>query len=516
MTNPSETESSLSKIFKGGSILFVGLILELFLSFAGKLIIARFLGPIDYGSVTLGLAIMTFTMSFVMLGLNSGIGRYLPRYTDPADRRGVLVSGFRTALITAIVVSVAFVSLAPWIARLVFGDSSLTPVFRIFGSIIPAAVLMRLSIGAIQGLQLSRPRVYIENITMPLTRFLGFVGVALLGLGAIGAAWAYFISYSTAAILGLYYTVRHTSLLSFDIDTTLKDRELLMFSLPLAFSGFMAIIYQDVDTILLGYFYASGEVGIYNVVYPLAKLITLALSAVAFIFMPVISELHSDGAYDDMHELYQVVTKWIFTVSFPLFLIVALFPTMSLKVTFGPDYLAGAASLSVLAFAFFSHAVAGPNVNALTSIGKTKYVMYDASFTAILNVILNLILIPRYSFYGAAVATGISYVTLNSLYTYQLYKTTGIHPFTRELLIPGTIGATLVGAIYLVSTTYLTITIPVLVVLFGAFVVLYSIVVLRFGIEESEIALVMELEVEYNLNLGPAKKAAKTIMDLEE
>lgn len=514
MSEGSDWKSSLSTILKGGSVLFLGVVFELGISFFGKLAIARFLGPFDYGSVVLGLTIMSFVTSFVLLGINTGVGRFLPRYDNVADRRGVLVSGLSVGLGVGVAVGIALFVAAPWLARAVFDQPNLTTVFRIFAVVVPLSNLMRISIGAVQGMQHSLPRVYIENVTQPLTRVLGFAVVVFFGLGASGAAWAYLASYAVAGLLGTVYLIGRTPLFNRGSGVNLKTRELFAFSLPLVFSGIISSVYQDIDTLLIGYFAISTDVGVYDVVYSLSKLLLVGLQAVGFIFMPVLSELHSEGDETGMRRLYQIVTKWLFSGTLPLFLVVALFPTMTIKVTFGPEYLQAANVLSILAVAFFTHAVLGPNNHVLTSIGKTRTILYDSIAAAILNLALNLILIPRYGLIGAAVATAGSYVLLNTLYSYQLYQATGIHPFSTAMVLPGVVGGVLVAFIYTVTRTFLTVTLPLLVLLFIMFITAYGIAILKFGIEESEVELVLKFEEEYDVDLGPFKVVAKWFMDI--
>jgi len=77
-----------------------------------------------------------------------------------------------------------------------------------------------------------------------------------------------------------------------------------------------------------------------------------------------------------------------------VFLVVVLFPEMVIRVTFGAEYDQRALALSVLAVGFFTHAVVGPNGNTLTSVGRTRLIMYDNVAVAVTNVTLNLLLIP--------------------------------------------------------------------------------------------------------------------------
>ena len=72
----SEYDDTIRKLFKGGGILLVGLVVQLGLSFLGKLIVARGLSVGDYGGVALGMAVASISSTIIVLGLNEGIARY--------------------------------------------------------------------------------------------------------------------------------------------------------------------------------------------------------------------------------------------------------------------------------------------------------------------------------------------------------------------------------------------------------------------------------------------------------
>lgn len=505
-------DGAFRKLFKGGGFLFVGLIVELGVSFLAKVVIARVLGPVNYGAVSLGVTTLTFLSTLSLLGLHSGIGRYLPRFDSDEDRKGVIVSGFQIALPAATLTGLLVAILANPIATYAFTDPSVAPFIRVFGLAIPFAALMKLSVGSIRGIQQATPKVIIQNIIPPVTRFSAVAIAVLLGMGALGIATAYAFAYVGAALVGLFYVVKRTPILS-DTESTRMHGELLSFSAPLIVSAAMTFVLSDLDTFMLGYFATTGDVGVYNVVYPIALLLMVALSSFSFLFMPIISELDAEGEVEEMHHIYQVVTKWIFMATLPVFLVIALFPEMTIKVTFGREYIEGGMALSLLSVAYFSHAIAGPNASTLTSIGQTRLIMWDNVAVGILNAILNLILIPSFGYLGAGAATAISYIILNILYSTQLYRETGIHPFSDSLIRPGIISAVLVALIYWLTRTLFEITVPVLVVMFVVFITLYGFVILRFGgIEEEEVMLVLSFEDRFGIDLGPLKGIAKFMM----
>jgi O-antigen/teichoic acid export membrane protein len=276
--------------------------------------------------------------------------------------------------------------------------------------------------------------VLVRNIIFPVT-FFGSAGLAIfLGFQASGIGWAYVVAYGVAASAGMFYIVRETPLLDMGAAKEPMHWDLLSFSVPMMITAVMQMMFRNLDLFILGYFFESRVVGIYNVSYELGNLITLGLSALGFLFMPLLSELHASNDTREMKEIYGISTKWVFFSSLPLVLLSILRPEFLITFIFGHQYISGSHALSILAIGFLIHGIAGFNGHTLTSIGKTNIIMVDTVVVAILNIILNFVLIPRYSFVGAAIATTLSYAILNLLFSYQLYNRTGIHPFSSTLI----------------------------------------------------------------------------------
>jgi O-antigen/teichoic acid export membrane protein len=505
----TDGDSFVSALFTSGGVLVVGLAIQYGFGFFAKLVIARVLGTVDYGSVAIGITLLTTLSVVVLIGTDTGVGRYLPRHDTLACRRGILLSAFQFVLPLAIVVGSVIVIFAEPIARYVFTDPSVVPIVRIFGLAVPLAAFVRLTVGSSRGMQEALPRVYLQNITLPLTRFALIAAAVLVGLGSTGVAWAYLGSYGVVAVLSLYYLVRHTPLFE-RVEAVPMRRELLVFSAPLMITATMNTMLGNLDTFILSYFSTTGDVGIYKVAYPLATLLFVVLRAFGFIYMPLVSELHSDGRDDRVQQLYRIVTKWIFIATLPLFLVLAFYPRLVIRNTFGPEYVTGGLALTVLAVGFFTQVIVGPSGNTLIAAGRSRLIMYDHVAAATVNAILNLILIPHYSILGAAIATTVSYVVMNTLYLIHLYQTVKTHPFTEALLRPGGAAIVLWAPFYWVLETYVMVTVPVLIAAILVFLSLYVIVLLRFGgIEREELVLLNQFEERSGVDLSSVRAVAK-------
>lgn len=509
---PDDSHVPLRTLLKGGTFILFGSLFELGIAFIAKLIIARFLEPPDYGLVSIGITVLSLTSMITLAGMHAGVGRYLPRYDEPAQRKGVLVAAFQIALPLSILSATVIVFGAGYISTNIFGNANLTPVLQIFGLAIPFAALLRLSTSGIQGLKRTLPRVVLQDIIRPIIRFTGVIVAVLTGWGTVGVSVAYAVAWVIPGSLGFVYIVKNTPLLS-RVKSVPMHREMLLFSLPVLVTAAMSMLLADIDTLMLGYFKTPTDVGIYNVVYPLSEVLLVGLSAFSFLFMPVLSELHANNNLSQMRRVYQVVTKWIFLMTLPLFFVLLLFPSTVISLTFGSNYAAGGLALAILSVSFFIHVFAGPNGNTLTSIGQTRTIMWDNLLIAVQNILLNLLLIPRYSFLGAAIATAVSYASLNFLYSFQVYRRSGVHPLTPALLRPGLIATGTMAAFYVLIKYVVGVSVWSLVAGFGAYIFIYGVITIRFGgIEEEEIILILEFEERYDVDLGPVKTIGNWLM----
>lgn len=437
----SESNSSLLRTVLGsGSLLLVGLTIQLLLNFGSRLVLARLLGRVDYGAVSLGVTLL-LTLSIVsLLGTDNGVGRYLPRYDATSKRGAVLRSGLELTLPIAVMLSLSAALLSPVVAKYAFGDPSVGPVLRVFSLGVPFLVILKFVIGSIRGMKQTLPRVYLESFGIPILRFLFVISALLAGASVVGVSLAYVAGYVVVAIAALWFLLVKTPIRQAERGTELR-REILSFSAPLMVVATVNIFFSNVDTFLLGYFTTTGDVGVYNAIYPLASLLTITLTAFGFIFMPAVSEYEAENKISGLRHAYQTLSKWVFALTLPLFLLFVTYPERVIRLTFGSGYTDGGLALSVLVVGFFFHAVGGPAGNILTASGRTRFIMLTNLIVLSVNVVLNVILIPQYSIVGAAAATVAGYVLMNGLYISLLYREFGLHPFSRDFLRVTAVGA---------------------------------------------------------------------------
>lgn len=498
-----EAGDSISRILSGSSVIFAASLINKAISFAASVFMAVILGDTGYGMVALVLTFYFVMSSLFNLGLPEGVARNYPRATDESEQRGLLVTPFVVAMPLAIVGSgVLFLAAEP-ISVGVFGDPDLVIVLRIISIAVPLNVLLNLLLGALRAVEKPAERSLAQSIVFPIARFSLIIALVTLGYNAAGAAGAYVGAAALAAVIALYYVHKHTPLFDQNITANLQPRSLLSFSIPLMGSAIIIKLMNNADTLLIGALIDPvGSVGQYNAAFVLAQITLLFYTSLGFMYVPEVSRLHEKGGDEEAKDVYQAMTKWILFMSLPFTLTALVFPEFVLTFIYSPAYTQATLPFVVLTLGLLTHVVVGHNKNTLIALGNTRVILVTDVTTLLINIILNVVLIPIYGILGAAVATGAAYVIRNVALTAYLYAEYGIQPFTRDLLLTAVLPVAVAATIVSVAAT------PSLLVVFLTTFVLVVVTVgsyLRYGVTAADLLIVNRMECRFDINFDPLR-----------
>ena len=433
---------SLQKIAKGTGIIFTGTIIGMLLAFVSRVIIVRYITQSEYGIYSLALVLMSIFAMISTLGLQSGIPRQIAYFRGKKDSEkvsGIVKSSIQIALVASIFFSFFLFFLSDIISVKAFHSPELSTPLKIFAIAIPFSVLIVIFTSIFRGFDRVEPHVYFQNILRNVL-LLPLLGIVILfGLSFIGVVYAYLASIALTCIAFAVYAAKKLPVSVRGEKNTNADslrKELLLFSLPLLAVSILGMIMTWTDTLMLGYFKTPDVVGLYNAALPLANLIPVVLTSMKFLYVPIASQLYSQNLIAEMRRNYAILTKWMFSLTLPLFLIIFLFPETVLNILFGSRYIQAGTALQILALGMFIHTFLGPNGATLMTAGKTRFLMWTNLVGAILNIALNIFLIPLFGIIGAAIASASSLAVINVLKSTWLYLLFGIHPFTKNYIKP--------------------------------------------------------------------------------
>jgi O-antigen/teichoic acid export membrane protein len=425
----ADDRTGLTGVVSSASLVLVGSLLGSSSKLVERVIIARFLPPGSYGEVSLGIAVMSLGLTFGIAGFDQGIPRFMSRFEDERDKRGTWLIGLALSGIVTLVVTALLLTRLEWVTSTIFDDEA-SRLAALFVLAIPMLVGQSLGVGGVRGFENTIYRTYARDLLYNGLRLGLLVILLLAGLGVFAAGYAYVIA-GAAGFLAIHLFLNRLMPLRGPVRT--HGRKLLWFSLPLLFSAAVTKLLSQIDTIMLGYYLSNASVGIYDVAYPLALGLGVIFSSFGFIYLPLTSRFDASGRRGELDRVHKLTAKWTVLVGFPVFLTFAAFPTDIVNAVFGDEYIGQGvgATLAILSSGFFVSGMAGYCQNALSGLGYTRSILAVNVISAIANIVLNVLLIPRYGIVGAAAASALSFATLNWVAFAFLYHVTGISPFSR-------------------------------------------------------------------------------------
>jgi len=186
-------------------------------------------------------------------------------------------------------------------------------------------------------------------------------------------------------------------------------------AVPFFFLGGVGFVANQIDIIMLGALRESADVGIYKVAVQGAQLVVFVLMSVNLTLGPLISELFQAGDMERLRRVAIMGARVALLGSAPAALIFLLWGKPLVEFVFGAEYGGGSWPLAVLCVGQVISAAAGSVALVLNMTGHERDTLIGMSVSAILNIMLNALLIPRFGIEGAAWATTISLIIWNML-----------------------------------------------------------------------------------------------------
>jgi len=211
------------------------------------------------------------------------------------------------------------------------------------------------------------------------------------------------------------------------MEETYETRAWLRSAVPFLLIGGMQMIIKNTDIVMLGTLVGQESAGVYKVATRGAELVTFVLFAANRTIGPTVAQLHSLGEYDRLQRLVTRSARLVFIGSLPIALVLVAFGPWILLL-FGEDFTIGWTSLSILSVGQLFNAGMGSVGLILSMTGYERATAVGIGFGAIVNVILNAILVPLWHNEGAAVATATSLVCWNMVLVSQVFRKLKINP----------------------------------------------------------------------------------------
>jgi len=431
-----EKQIALRQIAKGGGVIFVGYVILGGFDFLYKVIVARYLSPQDYGVLSLGLVILGVSVTVSRLGFSQAFKKYIPEYRTmklPGKIKSMIIFGLGLSFLISLIIAFSIYLFSGKIS-VFFSNDSLSSVLKIFSFVIPFYTVSYLLLDIFLSFKRVKERVIIHTMGRGVLIFVLTLLVIFLGGKLKEVCYIFLFSYIISVFISFF--VLETRIFSIFKNELSKidHKRILSFSIPLMLVGFLGTVLRWSDTFFIGYFREEYYVGLYNAAYPLAFILLLVIQSFNSLFYPVASELYTKRDFKNLREIYGTVTRWIFLLTFPLFLLLIFFSKEFISTLFGAKYVVAYKVLVILSFGTFTNAFFGA-VGILLQVFEKQNFIFRVQFSiAFLNIAMNILLIPLYGIEGAAFATSFSMILWNVIFFLKIRKILSAQFFLRNYL----------------------------------------------------------------------------------
>lgn len=280
-------------------------------------------------------------------------------------------------------------------------------------------------------------RVAVAEVLGRLIQFVGVVLAVRYDLGFLFVVSTVFWGAVLNYVLVLLYA-RKLVKIRWGFDRALWA-DMLRRAFPLAVSAILVLIYFKLDTIFLSVMQGSSAVGIYSLAYKIMENLIFFPSMVVGLTMPLLSRT----AFSDRQQFQSIMQRTL------NFLLVAIVPivlgifAVSQKLILllsDPEYADAAPVLNILTVALAFIFLGALFSNVIIALKQQKALAYIYGCGAAFNVALNFVIIPRYSYFGAAASTLATECLVTLLMVVVIYREIRFLPSFGNLLRSGAAG----------------------------------------------------------------------------
>jgi O-antigen/teichoic acid export membrane protein len=501
---PSETGvDSLRTLASGTLLTLFGLVSNGVLTFVLVLMVSRGLGPQGAGVFFQIVALFTILTTVAELGAAPGMVRMVARYRALArvvDILRTLPAALWPVGGVSILLAFGLFALAPGIAEIVGLPADAGDHLRLLSVFLPLSAISGVALAATRGLGTMKAYVLTENIGKPLLRTMFVAGALVAGGGALAVilAWALPIAIAfPVALLTMVRLIKRVAALDLQATEPVGSvrrlaSEFWRFAAPRGLATIFQVTTLWLDLLLVGVLRSSGEAGIYGAVGRLAMFGVFAVEAMRLAIAPHISGLLAKNDRQTAQSLYRVGTWWLMALSWPFYLTLAVFAPVILGALFGPQFGAGRDALLIISLAMLVGVSTGNVSVVLLMAGKSIWNLANTVLGLIVNVMLNLVLIPRYGIVGAAAAWAITIGFNNLVPLTQVGLLLGLNPFGRGFGLVALFAVLCYGLGGIAVRLTVPMTLGNLIIFGFVASALYALLLLRFG-ETLHLSVIREL-----------------------
>jgi O-antigen/teichoic acid export membrane protein len=402
---------SLLNIFKNK------LVKETFWGFASKgtsfallmalnIFLARILGVETFGTWSFLFSIITGIFLISNFGINSS-GKFIAQYNNTDEVKNVLKKSLKFRLFISLIFALSIFIFSKTLSVSI-GHPEFEILFQYSAPLVFSMGFLEYLKTAFMGLHRIKYN-FIINVLEFGFKFIFVIIWFQFSISLLNIVKAFSYASLIATVIGLL-------LLYFKFYVKYKDStnitsmvDIFKYGIPLFFTSLGSVIATELDTVMLGLYSSNYEVGIYAVAKNIVNTLPQISLAIAMGTMPLFAKINSKNK-NELKILFYKIMKINAGIMILVTLIILLFSGFLIPLIFGDKYAGSVFPLQMLTIFLVSRSFLIFLTQFLDYQGLAMKRLVYSIVSMILNVILNLLLIPKYGAVGASIATSIAYL----------------------------------------------------------------------------------------------------------
>jgi len=393
--------------------------LEVFFVAAGQLlprlkglvmfpIVTKALGASEYGVFAQVWVTVGLVSPFALLGVNTGMRRFLPGLGDRHRQRGELAAGLLLILANSLILTGALYGFAPFLVDHFFGQADAVSLLRLASVLIPISILNQVLLECF--------------VTFGRAKFLTILG---LGRDVLEVALAIVYLLGGGGLFGLLLITIGATLVSSVVALAMLARKVglakpllrnlgpyLRVGFPLFVSGFGYWAIHSGGRYVIGYFMDARALGVYSGTFNLSMIIMAIAGPVYFVLLPTVSGLWESNRMDDVRAYFHNSVKLFLSLGIPAAVGMSMLGGQVLEALSTAEFVEGAVLVPLLAGSIVVYQSLGIAEYILTLARRTSYLPPITFGGALINLLMAITLVPTLGLLGAALANAAGYLFL--------------------------------------------------------------------------------------------------------
>jgi len=406
-------------------------------------------GVATWGAYAFGLSVLDVCGRLGLAGSDKGVMILVAARRAKGDTNGedrALATGIRLSLAMGIVLAVV-VFAASWTTAAFYKTPAYGQAMRYLAPAIPMVALATVLLAGTIAYKNLRYNLLVKGVSEPAIRIalVAALGLTTKGIGPL--TFVHVVSLvATVAIavwgFGRVFSLERTWA---SIRSAPFDGAMVRYALPLAIAELVNSFLAQTNVFVLGKMRPIEDVGIYSACVVLANAVSFVRSAFDTVVAPVAAEAWAHGDHQRLATHVKLMSRLVLLCAVPLaglFLVGG----SAMLALHGPDFVRGARTLALLALGHVVNASCGLAGWVLLASGRSKTVLANNLASVALNIVLCLVLIPRYGIDGAAASATIAVIVLHIAQSIEAWMLARAHPLSWGFARLASLGTLVIGA----------------------------------------------------------------------